>query len=263
MTDREEKVLETLKQSKKYREISGEAVERVFLEELPKHKNLKDANKAARAQLHQMASMYVEADRTQPKLQALMEAYAQGDTSALREVLLMHASTNERLDEADALYDRLFQTIGRPECILDLACGLNPLYLGSKGLKVTGYDIHAGMVSVVNTWATRFQWPVRANVQDLMTDQSFEPAGVALLMKLLPVIEQQKKGAAMQLLASVPAKHQLTTFPTRTLSGRGVGMEQNYTRWFEDHLPNGYKILDRFTTRNELCYITEVTHPHG
>ena len=75
------------------------------------------------------------------------------------------------------------------------------------------------------------------------------------MMKLLPVLEQQKKGAAMALVASVPAKKLCVTFPMKTLGGRKVGMEQHYTEWFEGNLSEGFEIIQRFIEADELCYV--------
>ena len=75
------------------------------------------------------------------------------------------------------------------------------------------------------------------------------------MMKLLPVLEQQKKGAAMALLTNVPAGKMCVAFPMKTLGGRKVGMEQHYTEWFEGNLPEGFEVIERFVEADELCYV--------
>ncbi|MBQ3078992.1 MAG: hypothetical protein IJC48_03175, partial [Clostridia bacterium] len=78
-----------------------------------------------------------------------------------------------------------------------------------------------------------------------------------LMMKLLPVMESQKTGMAKALISGVHSKYILASFPTRTLGGRGVGMEKHYSEWFESLIGGEIRILERFVIQNELVYITE------
>lgn len=257
MNEREAQALGALQASRKYGDICEATLARVFEEELSKRKNLKQAEKAARAKLHQISGAFMKSEQLD-LARACMVAFAAGDASALNRALRLHTSTAERLPVMEDLYARVFERVGRPGRILDLACGLNPLFLGAKGIAVRGHDIQGAMTRLIDEWAQCCGWDVQARASDLTMQPPLLPADLALLMKLLPLIEQQRRGAAMQLLASVPARFCLVSFPTRTLSGRGVGMEQSYTRWFEDHLPGRLRILERFVLGGELCYITEV-----
>ena len=241
--------------SKKYGGIEPAAVERIFLEEVGRHKSLKEASKRTKARLHQLSFAFMS-----PELLRLahghLERYLLGDEGALFEALKLHASTSERLFALDALWDTIAQSAGGIGKILDLACGLNPLYLGHRGHSAIGLDISLGQVALVNEWATRCGWDIEAHGADLSQGMTLPTCDVALMMKLLPVLEQQRKGAGMALLSRVQARRKLVTFPTRTLGGRTVGMEAQYTRWFEENLPPTEQILDRFVVANELCYVT-------
>lgn len=255
MNEREQKALDALLTSKKYGCLCTETVERAFQQAFARHKNLKDADKAARAHLHGIAGAY----GTEKELSAargLAALYQNGDKGALNRALMLHASTRERLSKIDELYDTVFQETGEPGLILDLACGLNPLYLGARGLSVFGIDIHGGAVEVVNTWASALSWPVRAEVKDALSFSDYPAADLALMMKLLPVLEHEKRGAAKALLLSVPARWKLITFPTRTLGGRRVGMEKQYSESFEALAEEtGHEIALRFIMADELCYL--------
>ncbi len=259
MNERERAALTELKSSKKYGDICEATVERVFLEELTKRKNLKLAEKEARARLHQISGAYLTRDQLK-QADGYLRAYAAGDPAALTQALNLHASTRERLPSAEALYRRAFETAGRPDTILDLACGLNPLLLGGMGLAVRGIDIHGGTNALVNRWAAACAWDVRCETCDLTMDAQLPSADLALLMKLLPVLEQQKKGAATELLARVHARWLLVSFPTRTLSGRAIGMAGSYARWMSENLPEGLKVQDEFQMGSELCYLLEAKH---
>lgn len=259
MNEREMQALDALKSSRKYGDLCEDTLERVFLEELQKRKNLKDVDKQTRARLHQITGAFMTREQLK-RARACLDRYAEGDHQALIDALTLHASTAERLPVMDELYDRTLNQMGKPTLILDLACGLNPLYLGSKGHCARGYDIHGGTNQLVNDWAARCGMDVQAQTRDVTLPIDYPAADLALIMKLLPVLEQQRKGSAMQLLMQLPARHLLVSFPTRTLGGRGVGMEGQYTAWFEGNLPPEFNVLDRFVIGTELCYLLEGKH---
>lgn len=240
--------------SKKYRDICPDTVRRVFEAERAKYKSEKEADKAAKAHLHQITGAFMTADEMKTA-DKLLRAYKEGDESAFEKTLRLHSSTRERLDGAEALYEKILGAAGNPKRILDLACGMNPLILGRTGLTVRGMDISGGCVRLVNEWARVMDWDVRAECRDLLCQPQMEEAELALMMKLLPVLEQQKKGSAMALLEAVPAQKICVTFPMRTLGGRKVGMEQHYTEWFEGNLPENMEIIERFIEADELCYV--------
>ena len=246
--------LEALLRSKNCRQVCPDAVRRLWEEELAKRRSEKEADKAVRAAVHQMSGAFLTAEELK-RARGLMEEYVEGRTDALTEALQMHASTRERLAVMDDLYDALFERTGVPSRILDLACGFNPLYLGSRGLCVTGCDVHRGAVDLLHAWSRACGWRVEARCADLLTDNDFEPASLALMMKLLPVLEQQKKGAGLRLLATVPAHWRVVTFPLRTLGGRSVGMERHYSDWMESNVPGGLTLDSRLVVGDELMYL--------
>lgn len=240
--------------SKKYKDVCPDTVRRVFETERAKYKSEKEADKAAKAHLHQITGAFMTADEMK-LADKLFTAYKEGDESAFDKTLRLHSSTRERMQGAEALYSRILEAAGRPQTVLDLACGMNPLILGKMGLAVYGMDISGGCVRLVNEWAAACGWNVRAVCADLLCDPPMEKADMALMMKLLPVLEQQKKGSAMALMESVPAETACVTFPMRTLGGRKVGMEQHYSEWFEGNLTDAFEIIERFVEADELCYI--------
>ena len=240
--------------SKKYRDICPDTVRRVFEAERAKYKSEKEADKAAKAHLHQITGAFMTADEMK-QADKLLRAYTEGDGEAFQKTLRLHSSTRERLDGAEKLYGQILAAAGQTGKVLDLACGLNPLILGKMGLSVRGMDISGGCVRLVNEWARVMNWDVYAECRDLLCEPDMEKADLALMMKLLPVLEQQRKGSAMALVASVPAEKVCVTFPMRTLGGRKVGMEQHYTEWFEGNLPDDFEIIERFVEADELCYV--------
>jgi len=252
----DERAISALRNSPKYRGVYSGAVERVYMDALRRHGS-KGADKAARAELHRIAGAFLSPNDLK-KARTLLEAAKSGDGGALERVLALHASTRERLPEMAALYARALPALGSPRTILDLACGLNPLYLGSLGLSVRGIELQTDAARLVNEWAGALGWDVRVEPGDLASGAPFPEADATLLMKLLPLLEKQMVGGGQALLSRVRSKKAMVTFPTRTLSGRNVGMSGHYEATFEQTLPAEAKILEKFALPGELCYILEL-----
>jgi len=91
-----DRALEALIASPKYRGVYRGAVERVYREMLRRHRP-RDAEKAARAELHRITGAFLTPNDLK-KARALLQDYVSGDRDALTRVLALHASTRERLD---------------------------------------------------------------------------------------------------------------------------------------------------------------------
>lgn len=252
MDEKQRLALAAILNSRNYRDICPQAVERVFTQCLKRYPTLKEADKAARSALHQLTGAFMTAEQ----LRAARKRLEAGD---LEGALVLHASTRER-PHWRAAYEKVFAVTGAPGRVLDLACGLNPLCLGALGVDTLGLDVHGGAVVLVNQWAGQAGWPVRCQCADLLSETPLPGAHLALMMKLLPVLERQKAGAGAALLAAAPARWKLVTFPTRTLGGRQVGMAAQYSAWLENHLPPGHRVADRFESDGELYFVLEDAH---
>ena len=247
-------LLEKLTTNKKYRDVCPDTIARVISECEGRYKKAKDLEKAVREKLHGVTSAFNDLGSG---IQCAVMQLNPGDDEALTEILSRHASTRERLPLSgmDALYRRIFQTTGAPDVILDLACGLNPVYLLHRfDCDVVGVDISKSCVELIDGDALENSRGIWA---DLLCEGAIPPERfhMALLFKILPLLERQRSGSALEILRRIDAEYLVVSFPTRTLGGRNVGMEENYSRWMEQHLPENREIADRFTTENELFYI--------
>lgn len=253
-------MLEKLLHSKKYQGVCPDTVRRIYAECLGKYKKPKDAEKAAREALHGITGAFLSREEAARCMADLEVWAAQGRESPLLEKALeRHASTRERLPLArtDAMYRRIFEVVGQSGDVLDLACGLNPLYLGARGIPVTGVDISGEAVGVLNAAADRWALPIRAVCGDLLCENAIPQTRfrTALLFKILPLLERQRAGSAMAVMRAIDADSLTVSFPTRTLGGRNVGMEAHYSDWMESHLPENRAVSARFVEDNELFYI--------
>lgn len=246
--------LEKLLQSKKYRDVCPDTVRRVWDECTAKYKKPKDVDKAAREALHGITGAFLTPAEVRECAWAMQAWRAGGQTDAqLENILNKHASTRERLPLADmdALYARIFDITGKPGRVLDLACGINPIYLGARGVTVTGADISGAAVKLINSFGA----PCNAVCADLLCGIPKGRYDLALLFKVLPLLERQRAGSAMAVMQSVNAAYIVASFPTRTLGGRNVGMAAHYADWMAAHLPDGRAVAGQFETENELFYI--------
>ncbi len=246
-----EAILEKLMSAKKYADICPDTLRRVATECAGKYKKIKDAEKAAKEALHGITGAFMDADLLKKARQLL-------DSNDIEAALNLHSSTRERMP-LDVFYNELFAKTGKPSKLLDLACGLNPIYLSNSGISVTGVDISGAQIRLMNEWAESTGTPLNCLVGDALCD-NFIPEGewdMTLVMKLLPVIENQRKGSAKALLEAIDTPTVVVTFPTRTLGGRKVGMEQHYSEWFESVVPEKYRIQDRYICNYELIYILD------
>lgn len=249
-----EDLFEKLAANKKYSDVCPDTIRRVITECEGRYKKAKDMEKAVREKLHGITSAFNDIAENPAQL-----CEAMADSEKLESLLKQHASTRERLPltAMDALYTQIFAITGTPAKILDLACGLNPLYLLHRmngACSITGVDVSKSCVSMLD-------WAAEENVQGVWGDLLCENAipaerfDIALLFKILPLLDRQRSGAAMDVMNRINAKYLVISFPTRTLGGRNVGMEGNYSQWMETHLPENCTIEARFTTENELFYI--------
>lgn len=257
MTDNayEQAVLRILA-SKKYESVSEDAVRRAVTEAFKREKKPKDAEKRARAALHRLSGAYAQSFPGK-KCADLIDQWTPGDDETLFRILSCHVSARERLpvSKTDALYEKIFSVTGTPGSIVDCACGLNPIYLLARGFSVLGFDIYGAAVDCVNRFAHVHNLPGHAQVCDLL---SVPPTGrftVALFMKVLPLLETQRPGYAVSLLGGLSADFCVISFPTRTLTGKNVGMQSHYANWFSETIAPHFPVCAQFTHAAESIFI--------
>ncbi len=234
--------------SPKYRAIAPDAVGRIVAEECARAGG--DCEKRARNRLHQIADAFMN----QAQQRALWARLEQRDVMG---ALAQHASTRERLPDADGYLALIARHAPEGGLICDAACGLNPLLLGARGYRVLGLDIQLTCVDAINAWARAEGWPVSAQGADLVGREALPECALTLMLKLLPVMDAQRAGEGIRLLCATRSPRVLVSFPTRTLGGRGVGMERNYSERFEGDLPAEFGIVERTVIGTELFYALE------
>lgn len=226
-----------IRTSKKYRDMDlpEETVRDLFEQEMPRHRNPKDALHAVREKLHNIVAPYLGNPDYRSAVQDLDEAFDTGDPQMVKfvcaQLLASHASTRERLRILEEFYLRIFRAIGRPGSVLDIACGLNPLAFPWMGLPASvqyyAYDIIPPRIDLIRRFFERQGMQPLAFVQDVIVDPPTQPADVAFLFKEAHRIEQRQRGANRPLWEALNVRYLLVSLPTESLSGKHNLMERH------------------------------------
>lgn len=265
MADVDQLVAE-IRASKRYRHVSEEMVRRISEAELRHAADLRAAVKATKRKLHQAVGAFGGQPPPYDSLcVTLRTAAAEGTPGAMaaacRDALRWHASTRERIPILADLYREVFALTGRPRVIVDLGCGLGPLALPWMGLPSEmayhAYDVDEMAVGFVNSFFELLGLPRLAEVRDVLTRCPTQRADVALLLKMVPTLEQQEEGSGRRLLDALDARFVVVSFPVRSLGGREKGMVRNYQRQFHEVVSARDWPVERLLFETELVYVVD------
>jgi len=250
--------------SSKNAHISPEMVERICLEYLPRYKNRKEVIKAVKRQLHIIHGAFFP-DRCHEAAIELIKDKKYSDRELSLKLMELHPSTRERLPSLQVFYDLILPYIRDAKTVLDIGCGFHPCSFPFMGLNADvlyrAGDIDHGTVTVVRAFFERLHVACDVRILDAADMTPEEDVDIAFLFKLVPVLEQQRKGLAYRLIQSLHAKTIVVTFPVKSLSGRKKNMEQFYSSQFEQNLPVDVKIIMKKAVGTELVYIVSSKAP--
>jgi 16S rRNA (guanine(1405)-N(7))-methyltransferase len=254
-----------LRASRKYRHLCADTIRRIAEWAHARHSAPHDAIKAAKRKLHQVFAAYCLPDRIGQLAAQVDELPAPSDLEAhragCRQILRQHASTAERMEWLDLLYERLWSEIGLPRRVLDLACGYHPFSLPWMGLEGAEYfccEIDERLVAAANTYLTRLGREATATCMDLLARVPTIEADVALLFKTVPCLLQQEEDSALTVLRSLNVRWAVVSFPLESLGGKARKMREHYGRVMESiasALGIGTRTLEY---PNEIFYLLEL-----
>ena len=259
-------LLRSVSASSKYRQVCPQLILRLGAEELKKRRSPSAAAAAVRKKLHQIGAAFFPG---QPKYGAwtrlLRSAAARGPADALSDACLEtmkgHASTLERLPFVQDFYRKILAQVPKPCVIADLGCGLNPLALPLIGLwgdvQYCASDIYQDLTSFLNDFFQIARINGRAEARDALCDAEKVKADLALLLKLLPTLEQIKRGSGLNLIEQIQAKHVVVSFPARSLGGREKGMVENYGSRFQEAAAARSWRISSLSFPSEIVFIVD------
>jgi 16S rRNA (guanine(1405)-N(7))-methyltransferase len=239
--DAASRVTQQVLASRRYRHVDEALVTRLAADELQRRGTETEAVKQVKRRLHQAVGAYrsgPDGGRNGDQLTAVRAAWT-GDLRGAafmdrcRTVLARHASTRERLPDLENFYTGIWKAVGRaPGSILDLGCGLGPVALPWMGLPssttIQAVEVDTTALATVDDFLSLVGQPHDIEPLDLVTAIPSQAADIALLLKLVPLLDRQDPTAAARLIAGIPASHAVVSFPRRSLGGRGKGMETTY-----------------------------------
>jgi len=247
--------------SAKYRTVSPALVRALAAEELGKRSKRKDALKAVKNRLHQVAAAYLDAA---PQYDAWLEdlSAAVDDAERLRAVcagiLARHVSTRERMPILAQFYRDLFAGLPPAPRIADMGCGFNPLALPwmglSAGASYYACDVFVDQAAFLNRCFPLLSVDGRAEVCDLVHAPACPDADVVLLLKTLPNLEQMDRQAGRRLLDALDAPLLIISYPAHSLGGRRKGMPDHYAARFEALTSGRGWRVERFDYPTELVF---------
>ena len=262
-----EPIVDRVLRSARYRDVDRAMLDRLAAEELPKARTVDDAVKRVKRRLHQAVGAYRGARATD--VLAAVRTTWDGDftdqvfRAACAEALRTHASTAERLPHLERFYAPIWTlTGGPPQRLLDLGCGLGPLALPWMGLPRTATyhaaDVDRRSLEVAGEFLELVGQPHALHAGDLVAESPpTVHADVALLLKLVPLLDRQDSSAATRVLRALDARYAVITFPSRSLGGGGHrGMAATYRRRLDDLVAEtGVSEVREASVPNELLFV--------
>jgi 16S rRNA (guanine(1405)-N(7))-methyltransferase len=236
-----EAVVAAVKSSKKYQDTSEETIRELATAALRHYKRPKQAIKAVRGQLHSIMAPYLGDPDYRSAANQLDAAFASNDAAQVSNTCLdlmrSHLSTRERLPILTEFYLQIFETVGQPSSILDVACGLNPLAFPWMGLAPPihyyAYDIHEPRVELLNHYFALQGLPQLARLQDVSIRFPQEQADIALFLKEMPRFERNYGRLGRPLLEALQVRHVVISFPTISQHG-GRNLTGRYRDYFHE-----------------------------
>jgi 16S rRNA (guanine(1405)-N(7))-methyltransferase len=262
----EDRVYRRLQQSLKYRHLCDATLRRLAREASKRFRAEKDALLWAKKKLHQSFGAFMTEGsyrRIDLLVGRISECRSMEERKKLcRQVLGHHLSTRERLPLLQELYPKLLGLVGKPAKIVDLACGLHPFALPWMGLgadaEYLALDSDCRLMSSLSAFFSACELKATARCDDLF---SFAPEGevsLILLLKTLPCLERQRRGAGMEIIRKWKSRYLLISFPTRTLGGRRKGLPESYRSYAEGIVEELMVPVNRFAYPSELFYLFDL-----
>lgn len=265
-------IVEELGRSKKYREagISRDTIRDIVVTELERQRNPKEAIQSARRKLHEVVALYLGDADYEHDARRLDDTFAVGDAAGVKAacaaIMARHDSTRERLPLLDTFYRRIWAVTGRPQALLDIASGLNPLAIPwmdlPPGARFYAYEIHQQRVDFLNHYLALQGVEGGAFMRDILVAPPEEGGDVALLLKELHRMEKRRRGIVLPLLDALDVSWIVLSSPTRSRTGRHTVVEA-YRQQVHAMLADRPWPITEIEFENEWVYCVEKQQRSG
>jgi 16S rRNA (guanine(1405)-N(7))-methyltransferase len=259
-----DRLIEAVLASSKYKSIDVDFIRYLGIQELSRHRNLKEAIKSTKNKLHQVGGAYqTSAPRYSVWLNELKFAKRSGNEEYFLDrckwIMHYHSSTRERLPILEQFYSTIFANLPPVNSVIDIACGLHPLAIPwmplSQHVRYFAYDIYEDMIGFINGSLALMQIQGSGKVSDVIHSCPTQKVDLAFILKTIPCLEQVDKSAGVRILEGINADHLVVSFPAHSLSGKNKGMTANYeSRFYKQVAPQPWSI-QRFEFPGELVLL--------
>ena len=250
--------------SSKYQDICQELIRSIASQELGKRRNLKEALKATKNKLHQVAGAYLDARvHYADWLNELSIAAQQENKDKLFQLctkfMSYHASTRERIPILEQFYTGIFSHLPPIRTVLDVACGLNPLAIPwmplAEHAEYYAGDIYHSMMDFLDSWMKISKVRGHTMACDVIQEPPTHKVDLAFILKAIPCLEQLDKAAPSRLLQTIQADHLVVSFPVHSLGGRRKGMTEHYETQFRELVKHEPWEIKRLEFSSELVFV--------
>lgn len=144
-----------------------------------------------------------------------------------------------------------------PRSILDIGCGLNPLFLASPGIEYYALDINNSFLNKINSFFKEKEIKGRAFFCDIREIKPLvlPKVDLCLILKVFDVIEKRGHKIAEKIIKNISCNFFLISFPTKTLSGKPMAHPQR--GWIERLFHRLCFQFQFFKTKDEVFYLAE------
>lgn len=258
-----ERVIDIVLKKKELQNINRRVAKSVILENLNtkieelirdqrfKTKRFKSFVKKIRAQLRRQYGAFQN-----PKIDRKALIKKKDYVSLLKSYL----SSKERLKHYPILYKQLFEITGKPNSILDIGCGMNPIsyeYMNIGRVKYLACDISDYDLNVIKEYFSHKNG-IKGEVKvfDAAREKyDFKKEyNVCFAFKLFEILETTKSHRLTEeIFKKLPAEWVIASFSTKTLSG--ARMKRRRRVWFEVMLKRLGREFRVVEIPNEIFYV--------
>lgn len=258
-------IADKISSSKKYKAVYRKTIERVAVDCLQKY-GQKQAEKKTKNILHQIWGSYYEARPDFKKLLEKIKERAGGGErveNIFISLFFLHSSCKERKPFLEKFYKEIFSITGYPKTIVDWGCGLNPLSVFwmnlSEETEYFAFDIDKDQQNFLKELFSFFgiENKFEFGLKDILADNAGFVAEIVFMLKLLPCLEQQKKGTSLDVLKKQNCRYLVVSFPAGSLSGRKKGMADFYETWFENLIKGENWKAEKLFFEKEVVFVVK------
>ncbi len=158
-------------------------------------------------------------------------------------------AVHERREFNNGLYEKIFNITGKPRKILDIGCGLNPLYFPYNDIYYIAVDIDKEALKQVKKHFRKNRIKGKVIYLDINEVDKLKELDKVDLVFVFKILDDIDKKIVKDVIKHVKTKYFITSFATRTISGKRMNKPKR--KWFEKM----FKIHGKVRFYNEIFYV--------